>query len=114
LLLGVGIAIGRELLDVSVREVDMIEETTDAPVIGTIAYDSTVRTQPLVVQDAAYSTRAESLRQIRTNLQFIDAAHPASALVITSAVAGEGKSLIAVNLCVVMAEAGRKVLIIEA
>ncbi|HEY2298328.1 MAG TPA: polysaccharide biosynthesis tyrosine autokinase [Jatrophihabitans sp.] len=114
LLLGVGIAIGRELLDVSVREVDVIEETTDAPVIGTIAYDSTVRTQPLVVQDAAYSTRAESLRQIRTNLQFIDAAHPARVLVITSAVAGEGKSLVAINLCLVMAEAGRKVLIIEA
>jgi capsular exopolysaccharide synthesis family protein len=114
LLIGVGLAISRELLDVTVRSADALAEVTDAPLLGSIAYDSTVRTQPLVVQDATYSTRAETLRQLRTNLQFIDAARPARVLVITSAVAGEGKSLVAVNLSLVTAETGRKVLVIEA
>lgn len=114
LLLGVGLAIGRELMDVSVRDAGSAVEATGAPLLASIAYDSNVGSQPLIVQDTTYSPRAESLRQLRTNLQFIDATHPARALVVTSAVAAEGKSLVSVNLSLVMAEAGRRVLLVEA
>jgi capsular exopolysaccharide synthesis family protein len=114
LLVGLGLAVLRETLDVSVRGVDSMRELTGAPMLASIPYSSSVRTQPLVLQESTYSTRAEALRQLRTNLQFLDAAHPARVIVITSAVAGEGKSLVALNLALVTAEAGRSVVVIEA
>lgn len=114
LLIGLALAVLRETLDVSVRAAETMRELTGAPMLGSIPYTSTVRNQPLVLQDATYSARAEALRQLRTNLQFIDAAHPARIIVITSAVAGEGKSLVAVNLALVTAEAGRSVAVVEA
>jgi capsular exopolysaccharide synthesis family protein len=60
------------------------------------------------------SVRAESYRQIRTNLQFMDLENPVQVLVVASSLAGEGKSTTATNLAMITAETGRRVLLIEA
>jgi len=61
------------------------------PLLGVIAADRGSRKSPLIVDNHARSVRAEAFRQLRTNLQFIDAARPVGVLLLTSSIANEGK-----------------------
>jgi len=83
-------------------------------VLAGVPYDTTAKTEPLLAGEAASSPRAEALRQLRTNLQFVDVDRPVKTLVVTSAVPGEGKSSTACNLAVLFAETGQQVLLIDA
>lgn len=113
LLLGLALAVLRELLDVSVRSAEGLAEVSGLPTLGAIAYDPEIKEKPLVIGAAAHSPRAEAMRQLRTNLQFMDATRPVRTLVVTSSSNGEGKSTVSVNLALAMAETGRRVLLIE-
>ncbi|HET8617228.1 MAG TPA: polysaccharide biosynthesis tyrosine autokinase [Actinomycetales bacterium] len=113
LALGVGIAVLRETLDTSVKGESDIKDVTDAPVLGGIAYDSEAGKRPLIVQNDPHSPRAEAFRQLRTNLQFVDAANHPRSIVITSSVPGEGKSTSTANLAITLAAAGSSVVLIE-
>lgn len=114
LLVGLAVAAVRELLDVSVRTAEALAELSQVPVLGTVAFDSTVKSEPLVINRHALSPRAEALRQVRTNLEFLDATSPARLVVVTSSVGSEGKTTTACNLAIVIAEAKHSVLLIEA
>jgi capsular exopolysaccharide synthesis family protein len=114
LVLGVAAALLREVMNTTVRSVEALRAVSGAPVIGTIGFEGSARKSPLVVDRRARSIRAEAFRQLRTNLQFIDAARPANVIVVTSSVVAEGKSSTAANLAITFAEAGRRVLLIEA
>lgn len=113
LVLGVGLALLRELLDNTVRSAELASALVGAPVIGSIAFDKSSRKEPLILGDKTVSTRAEAFRQLRTNLQFVDLADPVGVVLITSSLPGEGKSTTAVNLALTFVEAGQRVLIIE-
>ncbi|WP_111766544.1 polysaccharide biosynthesis tyrosine autokinase [Nakamurella deserti] len=114
LLAGIGLALLRNATDKAVRDVAAVEQLTGAPVIGTIYADNEAASAPVLLAGQMQSLRAEGYRQLRTNLQFIDAAEPARTVVVTSALPDEGKSSTSTNLAVVLAEAGRRVLLIEA
>lgn len=114
LLVGLAVAVIRALLDTSVRTVEELAAVVRAPVVGSIGFDTGAKKAPLVVGDSARSARGEAFRQLRTNLQFVDAAQPARVMVVTSSVEGEGKSTTAANLAVVYADSGTKVLLIDA
>ena len=114
LAIGIGAAVLRDMLDVSVRSVESLRDLTGTPVLGQIGYDSAVKKAPLIVDNHAKSVRAEAFRQLRTNLQFIDVDRPAHVMVVTSSIAAEGKSTTATNLAIIFSEAGRSVLLIEA
>jgi capsular exopolysaccharide synthesis family protein len=114
LALGLASAILREVLDNTVRSPQVLRTLSDAPVLGVIAADRGSKKSPLIVDNHARSVRAEAFRQLRTNLQFIDATRPVGVLVVTSSIAGEGKSTTAINLAVSFSDSGRRVLLIEA
>ena len=114
LALGLAAAILREVLDNTVRSPQVLRTMTEAPVLGVIAADRGSKKSPLIVDNHARSVRAEAFRQLRTNLQFIDAARPVGVLVVTSSIANEGKSTTAINLAVSFSDSGRRVLLIEA
>jgi capsular exopolysaccharide synthesis family protein len=114
LVIGLIIAILREVLDNSVRTVESAQRLVGAPVIGTIPYDADTKRSPLIVGDEATSLRSEAYRQLRTNLQFINAARSANTIMVTSAVPLEGKSTTAVNLALTFVEFGERVLLIDA
>lgn len=113
LLVGVGFAFARETLDTRVRGVAEVQEITDLPLLGAIGV-SPSGTSALVVQDIPSSSQAEAYRQIRTNLQFLGVNARARSIVVTSALPAEGKSTIAANLALALAETSTRVLLVDA
>jgi succinoglycan biosynthesis transport protein ExoP len=94
-----------------------LQEHFDEMVLGQIPQESTRgggRLLPLAVNDNRYAY-AEAHRNLRSSLIFmaIEGARPRT-IVITSAVPGEGKSSVAVNLAITMAFSGSRVLLIDA
>lgn len=112
LLLGVGLAVGRELLDTSVTTAADVAETTDAPILGNIFADSAAKHSPGEAMATA-SPWAEAFRVLRTNMQYVEVDHEQKVFVLTSSVPGEGKSTTAVNLAVTLAQAGERVAMVE-
>jgi tyrosine-protein kinase len=114
LLLGLGAALVRETLDKTVKTQDDVKAVTDTPILGTIMHDPDAVKRPLIVEVDPRSPRAEAFRSLRTNLQFIDAANHPRTLVVTSSLAGEGKSTMSANLALTMAQGGSRVCLVEA
>ena len=114
LAMGVGGALARNALDVSVRSPEQLRELAKAPNLGRIAFDAAVRKRPLIVHEDSQSPRTEAFRQLRTNLQFVDVDSPRKIIIITSSLPSEGKTTTIANLAIAMAMAGQKVLAIEA
>lgn len=68
----------------------------------------------LVVRDMPRSPISEAFRMLRANLKFMSADKELKVIVITSSVPGEGKSTIAANLALAMAQMERQVLLVDA
>jgi capsular exopolysaccharide synthesis family protein len=113
LLLGLGMALVRELLDTSIKSTDDIAEATDAAVMAGISFDSTTTKTPLVSSLSSHEPRVEAFRVLRTNLQFVDVDNPNKAFVVTSSVPAEGKSTTAANTAITLAQTGQKVLLVD-
>ncbi|MDO7867845.1 polysaccharide biosynthesis tyrosine autokinase [Nocardioides jiangxiensis] len=110
---GIAVAIARELLDQTVKSATDVEKAADVPLMAAIGYDPSVEKSPLVLDISSFSPRAEAFRLLRTNLQFLDLDHPPRAIVITSSVSGEGKTTSSTNLALALAQAGRRVLLVD-
>ena len=113
-MLGVGIAVLRHTLDRSVKSTDALSALVEAPVMGATTFDTTARTSPLVMYDQPQSPLAESFRQLRTNLKYLDLDHAAKLVVVTSSLPGEGKTTTSCNLAIALAQGGARVAIVEA
>lgn len=113
LLLGLVLAVLRDLVDTRVRGEADVARVTERPAIGAIAFDKDAPDHPLVIEIDPHSPRSEAFRAIRTNLFYINPDEPARTLLVTSTVPGEGKSTTSVNLALTMAETGASVCLIE-
>lgn len=71
-------------------------------------------TPPLVALSASRSPEAEAYRVLRTNIQYNGVDKPIRSILVTSAIASEGKSFTAANLAVTMAHAGLRTVLIDA
>jgi capsular exopolysaccharide synthesis family protein len=134
ILLGVGAAMGRALIDRSVKTPDDLEKEIGVTFVGLlpeIADDKQLlgnyrrkrrRGEPprpavirpdLIVHDHRMSGIAEAARTIRTNLMFMAPDHPFHTLLVTSAGPSEGKTTVACCIAIAMAQAGQRVVIID-
>lgn len=113
LALGVGVAILRSVLDTRIHSLHDIEQITEKPLLGGIAFDPDTKTRPLIVHADPRNPRAESFRSLRTNLQFLNVGEGSRSFVITSAGPSEGKSTTSANLAISLAETGARVVLIE-
>lgn len=114
LAVGVGAAVLRETLDTTIKGSDDVQALVGSTPLGVIANDPTASQRPLVVGADGRSPRAEAFRQLRTNLQFVDVDQPPRSVVVTSAVPEEGKSTTCCNLAISLAEADKRVILVEA
>lgn len=114
LVAGGGVAIMLELLDNKIGNRVDVAAAAGAPVVGAVGDDPLASRKPLILLDDAFSPRAESFRQLRTNVRFLGVERMLSSVVITGSVAAEGKSLTAANLAVALAQAGDAVTLVDA
>jgi capsular exopolysaccharide synthesis family protein len=114
LIIGAASAVAREMLDTTVKTGEALHALAGAPVLAGVPFDADAKSAPGTLVTGGHSARAEALRQLRTNLQYVDVDQPVKTVVVTSAVPGEGKSSTACGLAVLFAEAGQRVLIIDA
>lgn len=68
----------------------------------------------LIVQKDPKSPASEVFRTLRTNIQFMSTSKKLQTILITSTLPGEGKSYVSSNLAVTFAQAGKKVILIDA
>ena len=68
----------------------------------------------LIVQRNPKSPIAEVFRTLRTNIQFMNSKKALQTILITSTMPGEGKSWVSSNLAITFAQAGKKVVIVDA
>lgn len=117
LLLGVAVALFVEYLDDKVRDPsDVALATGDAGrVLGAIPVVRRRRGRDdrVFALSEPHGAAAEAYRSLRTSLYFVDPARSARTITVTSPRAQEGKTTTAANLAVVLAQADRKVLLID-
>src|SRR5699024_6627001 len=114
LLVGLGLAVLRHVLDTTVRTNEDVREITEEPIVGAVHYDPRARKEPLIVESDPSSPRSEAFRSLRTNLMFLDADHPPRTLLLTSSIPGEGKSTTIANLALTLTTSGSRVCLVEA
>lgn len=68
----------------------------------------------VIVQKDPKSPISEIFKTLRTNIQFMNTNKKLKTLLVTSTTPGEGKSYVAANLSVTFAQAGKKVILIDA
>lgn len=117
LLLGLAAGVGgvtiRNALDTRLRTLAALHDVTDLPVLGAIPQDRSARRHPLMVSGRS-GARAEAFRAVATNLQFFGVDDRLRSALVTSAASGEGKSTTAANLAIAIAEAGGRVVLVDA
>lgn len=115
LAIGIGGAVLRDTLDTTVKSPAEVKELSGAPVLGIVPEDPHAKETPLLVDTTEdKSGRAESYRQIRTNLQFLGVDKATRTLVVTSAIPEEGKTTTACNIAIALVESGLRVILVEA
>ena len=128
LIAGVGAPFAREYFEAGVKSSEDVERLLRLPTLATIpAFERRPalagnghlrnghgREADLVVAYDPWSRVAEAFRHMRTALVFSDATAAAKLIVITSAGPGEGKTVASLNLATALAEAGARVLLVDA
>lgn len=113
LALSAGVAYLMEFLDRTIKTADDVEEYFQTAVLGYIhEFDKNETTSSYVIEKVR-SPAAEAFRSLRTNIGFAAVGKPFRTLAITSAHQGEGKTTVSINLAVSMAQAEKKVRLVD-
>ncbi|AKU93096.1 GumC family protein [Vulgatibacter incomptus] len=120
---GVGAAYLAEMLDNTLKSEDEIEQVLQVPFLGMLptlapagakADDRTDDpARDMFVARNPKSAQAEAIRSVRTNVLFMSPDREQRRIMVTSTSPQEGKSSVALNLSVAMAQNGAKVLLID-
>jgi capsular exopolysaccharide synthesis family protein len=143
LVLGVGLAVGLEHFNSALRTPEEVWRAVAIPTLGAIPHwrsvrrrefgfealpeDSPLRFPPppdraetpalsptLVACHHPFSLLAESYRTVRSGLLLTQTERPLRVVLVTSARPGEGKTSVALNLAISLAQGGRSVVVVDA
>ena len=103
-----------EYLDDTIKLPDDATRVTGLPALGSLVqYRNGDKGRRVVTAANPQSPFSEAYRTLRTNIQFSSLDKPILALMVTSASPGEGKSTTAANLAVVIAQGGKRTVLID-
>ncbi|HTO71964.1 MAG TPA: polysaccharide biosynthesis tyrosine autokinase [Myxococcota bacterium] len=112
---GVSVGLLRELLDRRVRDPDAVARALGVQTIGLIPQIDDRKTVPEHQSERARrGPAAEGYRNLRTSILFAMRENKLHSILVTSAIAGEGKTTTSVNLSSAFAQMGRRVIMIDA
>lgn len=105
----------RYLMSNTITGLNELEKLTNSTILGVIPkYSSSKLSKTkLVIDNGSRTTLSESLRSIRTNLEFLSGGNRNKIISITSTVGSEGKTFVSVNLGGIIALSNRKVIIVD-
>ena len=117
LAIGLGLIVLIRVLNPYIYDKETIESLTAMPILGVIRkYPEPIdeNSRQVLALSKPKSIFAESVRSVRTNLSFLASEKASKIICITSEVAGEGKSFVAVNLSSTLSLIDKKVILIGA
>jgi len=103
--------ISRELGPMRICALPYQKERAALPLLGGVSW---IEKSPLPALDLPHSLFVESLRSLRTSLMLSRSGAPPRSLLVTSPLAGEGKSFLSWNLAILFAQQGMRVLLCDA
>ena len=126
---GIGFAFAAENLDNLIRSPEEVEFLTGVPLFGMIPHfklgrsKGTQELEPLgdgpkqgslIALLRPNSQASEAFRSLRTALLLASAGNPPKTVLIASAVPGEGKTTVSMNIAAMLAQRGARVLLVDA
>jgi len=117
LFLGIGVAFLRERTDERARTREDLEEAFAAPVLAIVPRTpgwGDKRAARLITVADPQSPSSEAYRSLRTAVLAMSGRQGVKTVLVTSALAGEGKSTTAANLAVSLASTGKRVVLVSA
>ena len=117
---GLGIAIGLAFfvnyLDDSIKSQDDVETYLRLPFLG---YVPNIKSNSVIERDLqahlhAQSNAAEAFRTVRASMSLTHSSDKMRLITVTSTIPSEGKSLVATNVAIVLAQTGLKTLLVDA
>jgi len=114
-ILAAGAAFLLEYLDDSLKNPDDVQKILGLTTLGAIpVMEETATRGELAVVASSHSMASEAFRVLRTNLRFAGVDRPLQTILITSPAPSEGKSLTVANLGAALAQAGERVILVDA
>lgn len=116
--LSVGVLFVIYYFDDSVKLSDNLEEEIKMPIVAKI-FKSDVKSrkksdkEELLIAKHPKSVVSESIKELRTNLQFSSVDDQMKTILVTSSLPGEGKSFVSANLAIAFAQLGKRVLLVD-
>ena len=132
---GIGIAFGLEAIDTTVRTPEQVESISRLPTLGVIPFESTISeaaagaskthplrrvsssnamAPPLISYLKPQSAPAEAYRALRTSILLSNVYRPPRTILVTSSVPRDGKTVTSINIAIVLAQMGKRILLLEA
>lgn len=103
-----------EYMDDTVKSPEEVEKLTNVPVIGYLSELDIEDVGALYAADNPRHPSVEEMRTLRTNLEFAGVDQPLNTLLVTSTEMEVGKTSVAANLAIVMSQAEKEVVLVDA
>ncbi|MBI5944319.1 MAG: polysaccharide biosynthesis tyrosine autokinase [Chloroflexi bacterium] len=116
LILSVTIILLMNSLDTTLKTRDDVERVLGLPILGYslhVENSEDENSGPHVVR-LPRSPASEAFRSLRTNLDYIAVDKPLKSVLISSPGASEGKTTVAINLAAIIAQSGKRVILVDA
>jgi len=112
--LAIGLAFFFEYIDDRIKSPDEVKQQLGLPFLGMVPalFDKAI-TNPLI-SNGVPGNFSESIRALRSNLLFSSTEEGGQSIVVTSTGPGEGKTVVATNVAIALAQTGERVLLVDA